>query len=114
MRSSHTLPARTAFCTLKGSDVADLNAWHIAAMTAALLLLTVLLFCWLLPYRAFRLGLWLFGHGIYRLRLHGHEYLPAAGPALIVCNRATHLDWIWLLLVTPRRIRCVVLTPFAH
>jgi acyl-[acyl-carrier-protein]-phospholipid O-acyltransferase / long-chain-fatty-acid--[acyl-carrier-protein] ligase len=94
--------------------VADLNAWQIAALASASLLLALLLFGWLLPYRAFRLGLWLFGHGIYRLRLHGREHLPANGPALLVCNRVTHLDWIWLHLAAPRRIRCVVFTPFAH
>src|SRR5947209_20606145 len=95
-------------------NVADLNVWLPAALTAAVLALFFLLLCWLFPYRAFRLGLWLFGHGIYRLHLHGREHLPATGPALIVCNRVTHLDWVWLHLATRRRVRCVVFSPFAH
>jgi acyl-[acyl-carrier-protein]-phospholipid O-acyltransferase/long-chain-fatty-acid--[acyl-carrier-protein] ligase len=99
---------------VKGHDVGDLNAWQLTAVAAAALLAAALLFAWLFPYRAFRLALWLFGHGIYRLRVHGREHLPAAGPALIVCNRVTHLDWIWLHLATPRRVRCVVFTPWAH
>jgi acyl-[acyl-carrier-protein]-phospholipid O-acyltransferase/long-chain-fatty-acid--[acyl-carrier-protein] ligase len=98
---------------VKGHNVGDLNAWQLAALTAAALLLAALLLGWLFPYRAFRLGLWLLGHGVYRLRVHGREHLPAAGQALLVCNRVTHLDWVWLHLASPRRVRCVVFTPFA-
>ena len=94
--------------------MADLTAWLVTGLTAAALLAAALLACWLFPYCAFRLALWLFGHGVYRLRMHGREHLPAHGPALLVCNRVTHLDWVWLHLATRRRIRCVVFTPFAH
>ncbi len=98
---------------MKGDDVAELTAWHLAALLAAALA-AALLGGWLFPYRALRLGLWLLGHTVYRLRVHGREHLPATGPALLVCNRATHLDWIWLHLAARRRVRCVVFTPFAR
>jgi 1-acyl-sn-glycerol-3-phosphate acyltransferase len=98
---------------VKGDNVSELTVWHLVAFLAVLVA-AALLGGWLFPYRALRLGLWLLGHTVYRLRVHGREYIPATGPALLVCNRITHLDWSWLHLATPRRIRCVIFTPFGH
>src|SRR5262249_61170713 len=67
-----------------------------------------------LPARAFRLGLWLPGPTVCRVRVRGREHLPASGPALLVCNGVRHLDWVWLHLASPRRVRCLIFTPFAH
>jgi acyl-[acyl-carrier-protein]-phospholipid O-acyltransferase/long-chain-fatty-acid--[acyl-carrier-protein] ligase len=62
---------------------------------------------WLAP--ALLSPLWrLLLHAVYRFRVHNAGRIPAAGPALIVCNHLTYLDWMVLWAACPRRVRFVL------
>lgn len=73
-----------------------------------LLLLAYVSRYWLLV----RFPLWLLNHTIYRLRVHGAESIPATGPALLVANHVSYLDWAMILASQKRRIRFIVWSPF--
>lgn len=48
------------------------------------------------PRLLLRVPLWLLCHSVYRVRTVGRLNVPAPGPALLVCNHVTHLDWLFL------------------
>src|SRR5258708_11519569 len=58
-----------------------------------------------------RFFLWLLTHSVYWLRVHGARNVPRRGGALLVCNRVTHLDWLFLFSAQRRPIRFVVFLP---
>jgi acyl-[acyl-carrier-protein]-phospholipid O-acyltransferase/long-chain-fatty-acid--[acyl-carrier-protein] ligase len=55
---------------------------------------------------------WLLAKLIYRLRVTGHEHIPASGPALIISNHVSYVDWLLLMAASPRKIRFVVAKNF--
>jgi acyl-[acyl-carrier-protein]-phospholipid O-acyltransferase / long-chain-fatty-acid--[acyl-carrier-protein] ligase len=55
---------------------------------------------------------WLLAKLLYRLRIFGLEHLPASGPALIVSNHVSYVDWLFLMAASPRPIRFVVAKNF--
>lgn len=56
--------------------------------------------------------LWVIAHTGYRLRVHHRETLPPTGPALIVCNHVTYLDWMFLWAGSPRPLTFVIWSGF--
>jgi acyl-[acyl-carrier-protein]-phospholipid O-acyltransferase/long-chain-fatty-acid--[acyl-carrier-protein] ligase len=67
--------------------------------------------CWWQPRVFIALFLRPFLHLFYRYRIHGRENLPAQGPALLVCNPVSHLDWLLLLAALRRPLRLVITAP---
>lgn len=59
-----------------------------------------------------RVPLWLLRHTIYRLRVHGADTIPATGPALLVANHVSYIDWAMILAAQRRRIRFLIWSPF--
>ncbi len=57
--------------------------------------------------------LWLVTHTIYRLKVVDRNKIPATGPALIVCNHVSYVDWLFLWAACPRRPRFVGWSGFA-
>ena len=55
---------------------------------------------------------WLLAKLLYRLRIFGLEHLPATGPAPIVSNHVSYVDWLFLMAASPRPIRFVVARNF--
>lgn len=85
-----------------------MNAGTIALWALPLCLLaTAILFCFK-PIFLVRGGVWLVRHTFYRLRVLGRENIPATGPALIVCNHVSYLDFIFLLAAQKRYIHFVI------
>jgi 1-acyl-sn-glycerol-3-phosphate acyltransferase len=60
------------------------------------------------PEFLFRLICWTLAHVVYRLEIHGRENIPKAGPAVLVCNHITFVDWLILSASTQRPIRFVM------
>jgi acyl-[acyl-carrier-protein]-phospholipid O-acyltransferase / long-chain-fatty-acid--[acyl-carrier-protein] ligase len=50
---------------------------------------------------------WLVTHTIYRLRVYGSANVPKTGPALLVCNHVSYVDWMLIWAACPRRVRFV-------
>jgi acyl-[acyl-carrier-protein]-phospholipid O-acyltransferase/long-chain-fatty-acid--[acyl-carrier-protein] ligase len=87
-----------------GSD----SLWLLFAVVAFLLAGGMLaLFVWK-PLVPCRWLVWLITHTIYRIRVYGRENIPATGPALLVCNHVSYIDWMFLGAVQPRFIRFLV------
>ncbi len=55
-----------------------------------------------------RFFLWLLLHSVYWLRVRGAANVPRRGAVLLVCNRVTHLDWLFLWCAQRRPVRFVV------
>lgn len=60
------------------------------------------------PYLPGRALLWLFVRLFYRMDVIGRENIPFSGPALLVCNHVSYIDWVLLLVAQRRFIRFVI------
>lgn len=79
-----------------------------ALMTVAATIYTLVI----LPDAFLRLLLWLLTHSVYRIRVEGHDNLPAKGGALLVCNHLSFVDALLLLASTDRPVRFIMLKDF--
>jgi len=55
-----------------------------------------------------RLVTFLLAHLVYRVRVTGAEHIPSTGPAMLVCNHVTFVDWFVLTAAIPRPVRFVM------
>ena len=55
---------------------------------------------------------WLVAHALFRLTVYHHDRIPATGPALIVANHVTYLDWLLLWVASPRPLTFVIWVGF--
>jgi len=55
-----------------------------------------------------RLVTFLLAHLVYRVRVSGVENVPATGPAMLVSNHVTFIDWFVLTASIPRPVRFVM------
>ncbi len=90
--------------SLEGGAVAGLAVLCVAALAV----------CLLRPAWPLRLALWLATHSLYRLRVRGREHVPAAGPALLVGNDASLVDWLLLQAALRRPVRFLLFADWAH
>ena len=50
----------------------------------------------LVPEFTLRFIGWVLAHILYRIRVVGAEHLPSDGPAVLVCNHVSFLDWLFI------------------
>lgn len=63
----------------------------------------------LVPEFFLRFLAWVLLHALYRVRPRGiEEHVPDEGPALLVCNHASYLDWLIIGGAVPRPVRFVM------
>jgi acyl-[acyl-carrier-protein]-phospholipid O-acyltransferase/long-chain-fatty-acid--[acyl-carrier-protein] ligase len=92
--------------------VLDLSPPEMCMVLATLVLLFL---CGSLFYTAqfaIRLGLLLLVRCLYRVRVEGHEHVPAEGGALLVCNHVSLVDGMLVAASLPREPRFLMYTPF--
>jgi 1-acyl-sn-glycerol-3-phosphate acyltransferase len=41
-------------------------------------------------------------HASYRFRVRGMEHIPSRGPAIVVCNHVSFIDWVFVAVALPR------------
>jgi hypothetical protein len=51
---------------------------------------------------------------MYRVRTNGDKNIPEEGPAVIIGNHVSFVDWMFILAASPRPIRFVVFAPIYH
>src|SRR5262249_39217596 len=73
-----------------------------------LILLGLILLFWWKPILLVRIPVWFLSHTIYRMRVFGAKHVPRRGPALLVCNHVSYLDFIFLLAAQRRFIHFVI------
>jgi acyl-[acyl-carrier-protein]-phospholipid O-acyltransferase/long-chain-fatty-acid--[acyl-carrier-protein] ligase len=81
-----------------------LLVWIALGLAAAALVVLL----WRKPRLLVWLPCWVLSHTLYRVRVHGREHVPAKGPALLVCNHVSYLDWLFLLVAQRRFIHFVI------
>jgi 1-acyl-sn-glycerol-3-phosphate acyltransferase len=62
----------------------------------------------LLPEFLLRFVLWCVSRVMYRVRVHGAEFLPARGACVLVCNHVSFVDWMLIAAACPRPVRFVM------
>jgi len=65
-----------------------------------------------IPEFLLRFGAWLVANVLYRVRVEGGERMPAHGPALLVANHVSYVDWLLIASVAPRPVRFVMRRDF--
>jgi acyl-[acyl-carrier-protein]-phospholipid O-acyltransferase/long-chain-fatty-acid--[acyl-carrier-protein] ligase len=55
---------------------------------------------------------WVIAHATYRFHVYHRDRVPATGPALIVCNHVTYLDWLLVWAASPRPVTFVIWSGF--
>src|SRR5262245_7660801 len=87
----------------------DAETWWIAALA----LLGLAGWAFLFRYWVFgRFPLGLRTHTLYRLRVHGREHIPSAGPVLLVSNHVSFIDALLILAAQRRRVRFIMWSRF--
>ncbi len=82
--------------------------------TAAFTVLGTAWALWLLPEALLRVILVILTNTVYRLRIVGHEHVPAAGGALLVPNHVSFIDGFLLIASLDRPVRFVVDAQYAE
>ncbi len=62
----------------------------------------------LLPEFFLRFVAYLAAHGVYRLQTQGTETIPSHGPAVLVCNHVSFIDWLVVAAAVRRPVRFVM------
>src|SRR5262245_53886588 len=70
--------------------------------------LTYIAISWIFPHPVLKAWWWFLTHTFYRIRRIGLENIPRSGPALLVSNHVSYIDWILLFAACPRRLRFLV------
>ena len=61
-----------------------------------------------IPEFLLRFLCWIVSKIMYRLKVVGREHIPANGPAILVCNHVTFIDWMIIASASPRPVRFVM------
>lgn len=64
------------------------------------------------PEFMYRFFSWCLTNIIYRFKIHNRERIPVNGPALLICNHVSWIDWMILASITHRPIRFVMYYTF--
>lgn len=86
---------------------AHLGKWTLPAL-AVLNAVAAIVTYRILPEFMLRFVAFVLAHILYRIRLEGRENLPVRGPAVLVCNHVTFVDWLFIASATPVPIRFVM------
>lgn len=61
-----------------------------------------------IPEFLLRFGAWILANVMYRVRITGRDHIPTEGPAVLVCNHVTFIDWLIVASACPRPVRFVM------
>ncbi|HKU41553.1 MAG TPA: 1-acyl-sn-glycerol-3-phosphate acyltransferase, partial [Polyangiales bacterium] len=81
---------------------------HIFLVVAVLNGLVAIYIYSLLPEFLLRFIAWILSRMLYRLELHGHERVPETGPAVLVCNHVSFVDFLMIAGSIRRPVRFVM------
>jgi acyl-[acyl-carrier-protein]-phospholipid O-acyltransferase/long-chain-fatty-acid--[acyl-carrier-protein] ligase len=81
----------------------DNVVWAILALVVGYVSLS-----WIWPHPVLKLWWWICTHTFWRIRVLGVENIPRNGPALLVSNHVSYIDWMLIFAACPRRVRILV------
>jgi acyl-[acyl-carrier-protein]-phospholipid O-acyltransferase/long-chain-fatty-acid--[acyl-carrier-protein] ligase len=90
--------------------VTDLSGIEWVDFPAAVIafILVYIAISWIFPHPVLKFFWWIMTHSSYRIRVVGLKNIPKNGPALLVSNHVSYIDWILLFAACPRRMRILV------
>lgn len=62
----------------------------------------------LLPEFLMRFMIWILANIMYRLKITGAKHIPQSGPAVLVCNHVSFIDWMIIAAAVKRPVRFVM------
>lgn len=93
---------------LMGLYAAGAELPQIFAVLAVLNALVAIYIYNVIPEFLLRFGAWIVTSVMYRVRVKGHEHLPAEGGAVLVANHVSFVDWLIVAAITHRPPRFVM------
>jgi 1-acyl-sn-glycerol-3-phosphate acyltransferase len=66
-----------------------------------------------LPEFTLRFIMWCLANVLYRMRVKGHDQIPEEGPAVLVCNHVSFIDWMIIAAGVARPVRFIMDHSFA-
>jgi len=87
---------------------AELSTGQMILLGLGIAALALAVLFWLRPVLLVRIPVWILCHSFYRVRVLGRENIPAKGPALLVCNHVSYVDWLFLVAAQPRFVHFVI------
>ncbi len=87
---------------------ADLSIPHVFLVLALSTAVASLRIYRALPEFLFRFVAWMVASVMYRLKVEHRERIPEEGPAVLVCNHVSFVDWLVIASACPRPIRFVM------
>jgi acyl-[acyl-carrier-protein]-phospholipid O-acyltransferase/long-chain-fatty-acid--[acyl-carrier-protein] ligase len=94
--------------TLCGQWPGQLDMALLLWISLALAGVAILIGLWRKPGLLVWLPCWVLAHTLYRVRVFGRQNVPSKGPALLVCNHVSYLDWLFLLVAQRRFVHFVI------
>lgn len=86
----------------------QLSIGQIFLVLAALNALVAVYIYTLLPEFLIRFMIWILANLIYRLKVLGTEKVPTEGPAVLVCNHVSFVDWMVIAAGVKRPVRFIM------
>lgn len=67
-----------------------------------------------LPERVLRFTAQLIAHSLYRFRIEGLDHIPDDGPAILVCNHVSYMDFLLIMAAVHRKHRFTIWHAFTE
>ncbi|MCM2321868.1 MAG: MFS transporter [Oligoflexia bacterium] len=93
---------------LMGMMIAKLTYPQMFLVLAGLNAAVALYIYSVIPEFLLRFLAWILAHLMYRVRVTGAANIPATGPALLVCNHVSFIDWLIIYAMVRRPVRFVM------
>jgi len=85
---------------------------HIFVVLAVLNVVVAVYIYTVIPEFLLRFGAWCVANLMYRIRITGQEHIPPQGPAVLVANHVSFVDWLIVASVSARPVRFVMDSSF--
>ena len=97
---------------LVGMQQVGLDPVAIFGVLAAVNVLVAIYIYTVVPEFLLRFVAWMLSVVAYRVQVRGHEHVPQDGPAVLVCNHVSFIDWFIVMASVKRPIRFVMYRGF--
>lgn len=97
---------------LMGLSALDLGPLYLFGILAVLNTVIAIYIFSIVPEFFLRFVAWCLATFVYRLRAHNTHNIPDEGPALLIANHVSFVDWLFVASVTQRPVRFVMYHTF--
>ncbi len=95
-----------------GFHAAHLSHPEIFLVLATLNLIVAFYIYSIVPEFTLRFLSWIFARTLYRIKCTGEENIPQEGPAILICNHVSYIDWLIVAALCKRPMRFIMYYKF--